>query len=113
MLTLDYLPLSELQPAPRNPKRHAIAPLTASVNRFGFTEPIVLDERTQRLVAGHGRRETLMKMRDAGEVPPAGIGSQGGDWLVPVVRGWASKSDKDAEAYLLASNQHVILGGWD
>lgn len=80
-LHLEYLPLSTLQIAPRNPKRHALDALGASVNRFGFTEPIILDERTGRLVAGHGRRETLLKMRDAGQTPPAGIRAEGGNWL--------------------------------
>ncbi len=85
----------------------------SSISRFGYVEPIILDERTGRIVAGHGRRETLLRMRAAGEAPPTGVRAHNGDWLVPVVRGWTSKSDKDAEAYLLASNRHVELGGWD
>jgi site-specific DNA-methyltransferase (adenine-specific) len=32
---------------------------------------------------------------------------------VPVLRGWASVSDVQAEAYLAASNRLVELGGWD
>lgn len=112
-LHIDYLPLNALQVAARNPKRHELVQLAGSINRFGYVEPIVLDERTARMVAGHGRRESLLQMRDAGDAPPAGIRIEGADWLVPVVRGWSSKSDKDAEAYLVASNRHVELGGWD
>jgi DNA modification methylase len=110
---IEYLPLEGLREAIRNPKQHALEPLGKSINRFGYVEPIILDERTGRIVAGHGRRESLLKMRAAGDAPPAGVRSSEGDWLVPVVRGWASKSDRDAEAYLISSNRQVELGGWN
>jgi DNA modification methylase len=112
-LRIEYVPLSSLQIAARNPKKHALDQLGGSISRFGYVEPIIIDERTGRMVAGHGRRETLLRMRDSGEQPPTGVTQKDNDWFVPVVRGWASKSDKDAEAYLLASNRHVELGGWD
>lgn len=112
-LRLEYVPLALLQVAPRNPKRHQLDQLGGSISRFGYVEPIVMDERTGRMVAGHGRRESLLKMRAKGQAPPTGVREGDGDWLVPVVRGWTSKSDKDAEAYLIASNRHVELGGWD
>jgi hypothetical protein len=32
---------------------------------------------------------------------------------VPVVRGWRSKNDREAAAYLIASNRLVEAGGWD
>lgn len=112
-LRIEYVSLTELVEASRNPKQHALEALGASIGRFGYVEPIILDERTGRMVAGHGRRESLLKMRAAGDTPPSGVRSGTGDWLVPVVRGWASKNDRDAEAYLIASNRHVELGGWD
>lgn len=113
-LRLDYMPVDDLAPAKRNPKTHDNLTITGSVSRFGYVEPIVLDERTHRLVAGHGRREALLAMRQANEDPPQGIRlGEDGRWLVPVVRGWASKSDAEAEAYLLVSNQATIAAGWD
>lgn len=36
-----------------------------------------------------------------------------GTWTVPVVRGWASRDDAHAEAYLIASNHLTTAGGWD
>lgn len=33
--------------------------------------------------------------------------------MVPVVCGWSSRSDIEAEAYLVADNRHTELGGWD
>lgn len=109
-----YMPLDELVPATHNPKKHRIDLLRSSMDRFGFAAPVLRDERTGRLVVGHGRTETLGAMRDAGQSPPDGVQLHAdGRWLVPVVRGWASRSDAEADAYLLADNKHSELGGWD
>lgn len=109
-----YMPLDELVPATRNPKNHRLDLLRSSMDRFGFASPVLRDERTGRLVVGHGRTETLSQMRAAGQSPPDGVQLDAtGRWLVPVVRGWASRSDAEADAYLLADNKHSELGGWD
>jgi len=110
---LEAMALSALTPAQRNPKKHALPALRDSIGRFGYVEPIVLDERTGRLVAGHGRAKALSLMKAKGGKPPAGVAERDGEWLVPVLRGWASRSDQEAEAYLLASNQLTAAGGWD
>lgn len=111
---LEYLPLDEVKPAKRNPKLHDDASLDASLDRFGFTEPVLLDERTGRLVAGHGRLERLRQARDRGDAAPEGIQVlRDGTWKIPVIRGWASRDDAEAEAYLVASNRIVETGGWD
>lgn len=110
----DYVPLAEVVRAPRNPKGHNAEMIAASVSRFGVVETPAVDERTGRLVAGHGRLDDWQARKAAGEDPPDGIDvSPDGDWLVPVQRGWASRSDADAEAYLVVSNQSTIVGGWD
>jgi DNA modification methylase len=110
---IEFMPLGALAPAKRNPKKHLDADIQKSVARFGYVEPIVYDERTSALVAGHGRREALLAMKAAGQTAPSGVKVDGEEWLVPVLRGWASRSDQEAEAYLLASNQLTIGGGWD
>lgn len=113
---VEYMPIAAIEPAPRNPKAHAVEAIAKSVDRFGLAELPLIDERTGRLVAGHGRLDDLIARRRDGEPPPAGVrvGPGGdGDWLVPVIRGWASTSDEDAEAYLVASNRLSDLGGWD
>ena len=112
-LRIEYLDLEELRPALRNPKEHAGGAIEASVEAFGFAEPIVLDERTQRIVAGHGRREALLRLKAAGRPAPRGVRVKAPRWLVPVVRGWSSKDDAAAESFLLASNQLPIAGGCD
>ena len=65
--TVEYRPLSSLEGDPRNPKAHDVGTITASVDRFGYLEPIVLDGRTGLIVSGHGRAATLRAMRDRGE----------------------------------------------
>ena len=109
---VEYLPLSTLQRAPRNPKGHDLGALDQSFARFGYVEPIAINEQTGRVVAGHGRLDALAKKQAAHEEPPARIRVENGEWLVPVLRGVSFASDAEAEAYLLASNQITIAGGW-
>ncbi|KKK85484.1 hypothetical protein LCGC14_2772830, partial [marine sediment metagenome] len=92
---------------------HDLGALHISIDRFGYTESFIWDERAGCLVAGHGRLEVLLQKKKAGEEPPEGIVLKKGEWLAPVQRGWASKSDADHHAYLVASNRLVQLGGWD
>lgn len=111
---VEYTPLTFIEAAPRNPKRHAGDAIKKSIDRFGFAELPLIDERTGRLVAGHGRLDQLAAMRKDGQAPPDGVRvDDAGEWLVPVVRGWQSRSDADAEAYVVASNRLTTLGGWD
>lgn len=103
--TMVYMRVRDLVPAPRNPNLHQTEELRGSVDRHGFVEPMVLDDRTERLVAGHGRREDLLAREAAGEPPPDGVELDAdGAYLAPVVRGWASPDDSEAEAFLVASN---------
>src|SRR5215467_9634623 len=112
-MRVEYLPLTGLKPATRNPKSHQVETVLASMERFGYVAPMILDERSGRLVAGHGRLESLKRAKLAGEEPPDRIRIAGDEWLVPVVRGVSFTDDREAEAYLLADNQTTILGGWN
>lgn len=113
-LRIDYLPLSELKRHPRNPKDHDLGAISRSVNRFGFTAPVILDERTGYLAAGHGRIDTLAQLKAQGKQPPANVKTdKAGEWLVPVVRGHGFNSDEEVEAYLVADNRITSLGGWN
>jgi hypothetical protein len=111
---LDYQDLDTIEPAPNNPKEHQIDNVRASIDRFGYVAPMIIDDRTGRLVVGHGRLESLKARRDAGETPPEGIQvDDAGRWFAPVIHGWASRSDADAAAYVVADNHLTELGGWD
>lgn len=111
--SIDYLPIDDIPQALRNAKQHKRDKITGSIRKWGFTAAPIIDERTGRLVAGHGRLEALRWMRDAGESPPEGIHTDGDTWLAPVERGWSSRSDADAEALTEADNNLTELGGWD
>jgi hypothetical protein len=111
---LEYVPLSQVPPAVRNPKKHDLPALVASFEEHGFADNLILDERTQRLVAGHGRTEALVWMKEQGLPMPAGlVPDDSGEWCVPMLRGWASKSDAHAEAFIILHNKLVEAGGWD
>lgn len=110
---LEYVRLPDIELAPRNPKGHDERGIARSIGHHGVVEVPVRDERTGRLVAGHGRYAQLVAMRDAGQSPPDGVLlDDDGEWKMPVLAGWSSRSDEDAEAYLIGSNQLVTLGGW-
>lgn len=95
-----------------NPKDHDIGGIEQSFSRFGFTEPITLNEHTSNMLAGHGRIETLVQMKEAGKKPPAGIVVKGKDWLVPVLRGIAISDRDEVRAYIMAVNRLTERGGW-
>lgn len=110
---LEYRVLDDLLRWPRNPKDHDLEQLSKSFTRFGYTDPILVDETSGRIVAGHGRLEALQEKQAAGEDRPDLIDvDEHGRWLVPVIRGVGFKDNLEAEAYLVADNQLVIGPGW-
>lgn len=113
--TVSYLPLATLQQAAddRNPKAHDLDRIEASFGRFGLIDPVGLDDRTGKIIGGHGRVKALARMRDRGVAPPDGVQLDGdGGWLIPTVVGWASRGDLDAAGALIALNRTTELGGW-
>lgn len=113
-IKLEYRPLSEILKAPRNPKQHAAETLDQSLDRFGYVQPVTVDERTGRLVAGHGRLERLAAWKASGKAAPKRIHvRKDGEWMVPVIRGISFASDAEAEAYLIADNRASEVGRWD
>ena len=112
-IRIEYIPLTKLQRWPRNPKGHDLGALTESVTRFGYTEPLVIDETSGRIVAGHGRLDLLQHLKASGAQAPERIRTEDGDWLIPVIRGIAFENEREAEAYLVAANRVQERGGWD
>jgi hypothetical protein len=111
---LEFMPLAQVVDAARNPKLHDRDGIASSISRHGLGELPLLDERTGRLVAGHGRINDLRDRYQRGQEPPGGIVVDDDcEWKVPVIRGWASTSDDAAAAYLIGSNGLTISGGWD
>lgn len=114
--SIVYEPLDELlkRKHPQNPKTHDIPSLAESIMRFKFASPVLLDERTNLMAAGHGRLEALAYLRGDDEEPPDGIvEADDGTWMVPTVHGWSSEDDDELIAYVIADNRQNELGGWD
>ena len=91
--------VADLKPHPKNPRKHGEAEMKAlaeSIDRFGFTCPIVVQKSTGLVLAGHARLEALRKRGDA---------------EAPVIE--LDVGDADATAYMIADNQLTILGAWD
>lgn len=96
---IDYWPIENLQPYARNARTHSedqIAKVAASIQRFGFTNPVLITD-TGGIIAGHGR-VLAAKLLGLTEVP------------VIVVSGW---SDEERRAYIIADNQLALEAGWD
>lgn len=110
-LALEYLDIESLQPYPGNPKEHDLRSLTDSITRFGFVEPIILNQVTGHILSGHGRVESLLLLKSKKSPPPNGVVQQDGQWLVPAVR--ISIPAHDEHAAVLALNKIVETGGWN
>ena len=111
---IEYMPLADLVERfhPDNPKDHSISDITNSMMTLGYREPVMIDERSGLLAAGHGRLKTLSSMYQQQMDVPQDIQVNGDDWMVPVVRG-SEFTAEQLQAYLVASNELTMAGGWD
>ena len=105
--------LSDLLRTERNPKKHDLPSLRASMLRWGFTQPLAIDERTGKLVEGRGRIEVLQEIQKVSLKPPLRVTAMGKEGFAPVVREREPAYDQEAEAYLIAANQLTTAGGWE
>lgn len=113
-MKLEWVPLGEALRHERNPKDHDEALIRASVLRFGFNDPIAVNEATGKLLEGHGRLTVLQEMQSKGESPPerVQVREKDGEWLVPFIRGLSFEEESEAEAYMVAHNRASESGGW-
>jgi ParB-like chromosome segregation protein Spo0J len=114
-MQIEWISLEQLQKWPKNPKLHDLEQINASMTRFGYVTPILVDETSGRLIAGHGRIETLETRKMRGEPPPARVkvDPETGEWYAPVIRGISFEDEAEARLFLLADNRLVEAGGWD
>jgi site-specific DNA-methyltransferase (adenine-specific) len=92
-------PLDRLRPYERNARTHSpeqVAQIVASIQEFGFTNPLLVDG-DDGILAGHGRLAAAKSMGLA-EVPVIVL-----DHLSPEQR----------RAYILADNQLALNAGWN
>ena len=92
-------PLDRLVPYERNARTHSpeqVAQIVASIQEFGFTNPLLVDG-ADGILAGHGR---LAAAKDMGLAD------------VPVIV-LDHLSDEQRKAYILADNKLALNAGWD
>jgi ParB-like chromosome segregation protein Spo0J len=96
---LEFQKIGAIKPHPKNARTHPakqIRPLVESINQFGFTSPLPVDENNV-ILAGHARWQAA---KEAGlKVVP-----------VIVIQGL---SDAKKRAYVLADNKIAELAGYD
>lgn len=98
-LKIAYRKVAELRPRSTNPRTHTkkqIEQVAASIQRFGFTNPVLVDDNGG-IVAGHGR-VAAAKLIGMTEVPTLRL---------------TAMSDADVRAYVIADNRLAENAGWD
>jgi ParB/RepB/Spo0J family partition protein len=96
---LTFLSTSDLKADPRNPRKHSreqIRAIARSIERFGFTNPVLIGDDLQ-IVAGHGRYEAAKLL---------------GMKRVPIVR-LSHPNEVERRAYAIADNKLALNAGWD
>ena len=99
-LLIEYAAPGAFKPYERNARTHPVEQLRqirAAIDEFGFTNPVLVDER-DRLIAGHGRQAAALLD------PPLA--------RVPYIR-LAGLSDAKRRALIIADNKIALNAGWD
>lgn len=96
---IEMLAPSSLQQRKHNPRTHndrQLAKIAASITKFGFVVPVIVDDGLE-IVAGHARVTAALSL---------------GLEVVPVIRvDFMTQADK--RAFALAENRLAELGSWD
>jgi DNA modification methylase len=98
-LKMEMLPVEALRPYANNARTHSkkqIRQIAKSVERFGFNNPVLIDDQGQ-IIAGHGRVAAAKQL---------------GISVVPTVR-LSHLSETEKRAYILADNRLAEKAGWD
>jgi DNA modification methylase len=98
-LKIEQVKLDALIPYARNSRTHSdaqVAQIAASIEEFGFTNPVLIDE-TGSIIAGHGRVMAARKLAIAD---------------VPSIR-LTHLTEAQKKAYVIADNKLALNAGWD
>ncbi|MEJ9960929.1 ParB/Srx family N-terminal domain-containing protein [Escherichia albertii] len=98
-LKIEYLPVGKLLRYAKNSRTHSdeqVEQLVNSIRKFGFTNPVLIDEKNE-LIAGHGRLAAaeILEMDK-----------------VPAIR-LSNLAEKQKKAYRIADNKLALNAGWD
>ena len=96
---LEYLPVTKLTAYETNSRTHSdeqINQIAASINEFGFTNPVLID-LDNTIIAGHGRVQAAKQI---------------GMDEVPCLR-LSHLTEAQRKAYVIADNKLALNAGWD
>ena len=99
MLKINYRKPAELIPYVSNSRTHSeqqIQQVASSIKEFGFTNPILIDEKSG-IIAGHGRLQAayLLNLDKVPTITLEGL------------------TDAQRKAYVIADNKLALNSGWD
>ncbi len=98
-IKIQQIPVAALEPDPRNARIHTkqqIRQIPASIQKFGFVNPILIDE-ADRIIAGHARRDAAAQL---------------GLETVPVIR-LSHLTEHQKRALAIADNKLADNAGWN
>jgi DNA modification methylase len=98
-MKVTYRKTGALEPRATNPRTHTkkqIFQIADSIERFGFTNPILIDE-SDTIIAGHGRVDAAKLL---------------GMEMVPTIR-LEDLTEAEIRAYVIADNKLAENAGWD
>lgn len=98
-MEIVYKKVNDLIPYINNSRTHSeeqVNQIVASINEFGFTNPLLIDEK-DNIIAGHGRLMASKKLK-MDEVPC-------------IVLSGLTEAQK--KAYIIADNKMALNAGWD
>lgn len=96
---ITFFSPAQLSPYVRNPRTHTseqVGRIATSIARFGFTNPILVDDE-HGIIAGHGRLAAALRLK-LDRVPTIIL---------------TGLSDAEKKAYIIADNKLAIDAGWD
>ena len=96
---LELIPLDQLRPRARNARTHSkkqLRQIADSIETFGFTNPVLIDE-DGTILAGHGR-VAAARMTGYETVPCVRVGDL---------------TAEQKRAYVIADNKLALNAGWD
>lgn len=98
-IVIAEVSIDELKRFPTNARTHSrkqIRNIARSIKKFGFTNPILIDDENH-IIAGHGRVEAARSL-DMQALPTVKL---------------SHLSEADKRAYVLADNKLALQAGWD
>ncbi len=97
-LEVQYVPIASLKPWKANPRNNdeAVASVVRSIERFGYTNPVLVRRADNRIIAGHTRIKALQQV---------------GETHAPVI--FLDLGATDADLYAIFDNKSTENTPWD